>query len=412
MSKEMKQVLPESERNKIKAAAFAADPRVYHNDISQFASAYNLTYGQAMEFMIEPDDESVGTVVEDFLERCGYVLETTRDNESTPTHEVFDTENVDTAEANAVIQWAKDEYFSSIHTDDFYLVGTQPVQFAASTRGGLTDAINRPNYGNLQTTYLETDDIQLSDIIARRIPVRGNTYVGPKIDRPDDFKLTNIGEGANIPKWYMSTGKDVTTLVKAGYGTSVTYELLRANNVMNLEALGEFSRMMGFLTLQEMINEGIQVIALAATGYPDSGNLTLDKKEFIKMVGQRKSGTSYNTIIGTLEFMADYLGIDLTYTSSNQTPGMGARTLIEQLVGTQRLGIRTSEEVNALSATKSGVLFDRRYMLEYLFERGGDINEQKRNAENQTIDYFNTFQYAYRLTSFASDAGAILATLT
>ena len=407
MSDKMENVLPEDEYQKIDAKAFAANPQDYHKAISDFADAYGLSYGQAMQFMIKPDEDSTGTVVEDYLERRGFVMETTKEHQSTPTPEVFDND----ADTAAAVEWAKDEYFSSIHTDDFYLVGTQPVQFAASTRGGLNDAINRPNYGPLQTTYMESSDIQLSDIIARRIPVRGNTYLGPNIDKPDDYNLTHISEGADLPEYYMSTGKDTNVLVKAGYATRVTYELLRTNNSMSLEALGEFSRMLGFITSEQIVNEGLTMIAGAAEASDSvNGGGGFDKKEFIKLVGQRKAGTTYNTIVGTLNFMAEYLGVDLSYNSANDAPGLGARTLIEQLVGTQRLGIRTSAEVAQLTGSK-GLLFDKRYMLEYLFERGGEISEQKREQSNQTIAYYNTFNYAFRLTSFASDSKAIIADL-
>lgn len=398
-------VLPQEMHHSIDAQDFANNPQTLYNDVMEFARTYHTSYERAMQFLIKPDEESSRDVVEDYLERRGFVLETTEEYDSTPTPAIFEN----AADAEAAVSWAKNEFFYTIHDERFYRVGTRPISFA-NTRGELTDAFNPETYGMLQTTYIENSDIMLADIIARRVPVRGNTYVGPHIEPPEDYRLTGIAELGDIPTWEMKTGQKPTKLLKAGFGNIVSYELLRTEGNMTIEALGEFSRMLGFLTMEEIVNRGIKIIADGATAYPAN---TLDKKSYIKLVGQRKKGTSYNTIIGTLEFMAEYLGVDLSYTSSNEITGTGARTLIEQLVGTQRLGIREHDEVDTFTeGSKKGVLFDRRFMLEYLFERGGDVNEEDREPSNQSIGYYSTFNFAFRKTSYFDDAGAILATAT
>lgn len=397
-------LLPEEQFQVIGAQDYANDPNKHFKEVMDFATQYKMSFGQALNYIIKPDDESTGNTTEDYLERRGFALETTEDVDSTPCPEIFSNE----ADTEAAVQWAKDEFFYTIHDANFWKVGTRPVQFVGDTRGSLPEAINKPNYGMLQATYLDTDDIMLADIIARRIPIRGSKYIGPNIEKPKNYKLTGIAELGDIPTWKMTTGSSTVETEKAGYGNTVSYELLRTNGNMSIEALGEFSRMLGFLTLQEMINNGIQIIAEGADDYTPTD--PLDKEEFIKLVGRRKVGTRYNTVIGSLEFMAAYLGIDLNYASSNRVPGVGPRSLIEQLVGEQKLGIRESEEVPALTG-KKGVLFDKRYMLEYIFERGGEVNEEERKASNQSISYYSTFNYTFKKTEYFDDAKATLATL-
>lgn len=400
--------LPADKYQCIGAQDFADNPELHISEVREFAKTYEMTYGDAVEYLIEPDEESSADAIEDYLERRGFVLESTRANQSTPTPQVFNNE----ADSEAATEWVKDEYFNFIHNDRFWTVGVNPVSFAGgNTRGGLTDVMNRGEVGMVDPTYLAVGDIELADIIGRRIPIQGNKYIAPHVTKPKNYKLTGIAELGDIPVWKMTTGETPVKTLKAGYGHIISYEMLRTDGDFTMEALAEFSRMLAFLTLQEVINRGIKLVADGATAYAPSA--ALNKQEYIKLVGQRKTGTSYNTIIGTLEFMADYLGVDLSYASANTVAGVGARSLIEMLVGGQRLGIRDHTEIsNFTQATKKAVMFDRRFCLEYVFGRNSDVEEEDRNPSNQSISFFNTFDFAFKTTEYFTDTNPILATLT
>ena len=402
-------VLPPEMHGVIAAQDFAENPDTHLSEVKDFADTYDLTYGNAVGYLVEPDDDSTEDPIEDYLERRGYVLESTARHQSTPTPQVFDDQKGG-ADALAAVEWTKNEYFNYIHNDRFWAVGTRPVAFAANTRGALSDALNRGTVGMVDPTVILVGDIELADIIARRVPISGNTYIGPHVQKPKNYQLTGIAELGDIPTWKMVTGETPVKTIKAGYGHVISYEMLRTDGNFTMEALGEFSRMLAWLTLQEVINRGIKVVADAASAYSVAA-ASFDKKEYIKLVGRRRTGTSYNTVIGSLEFMAEYLAVDMSFQSGSDMPGAGSRTLIEMLVGGQRLGIRESAEVSNF-AGKAGCLFDRRFMVEYIFSRNSDIEEEERIASNQSVGMYNTFDFNFKKTEYADDANATLITLT
>ena len=251
-------------------------------------------------------------------------------------------------------------------------------------------------------------DLEISDIIGSRQEISGSRATLPKVTEPKKWKLTNIGEFGEIPKWRFGVGENLTELAKAGYGHEVSYELLRSPG-QTMEGLALFAMWLAFNATRDIVDEGLQkAFNNARTG--KTGATTLDRKSAIKMLAQRKKGTQFNVAVGTLDAFVEYAAVDWTFNSNNPAPltydTMGAtRTFLNTPMGQQIITYRTGDEVAALSGANQKLgLIDRRFVLEYFFERNSNIEEQDVNRGQQFVSFYRTFNYAWELMVMADDA--------
>jgi hypothetical protein len=128
------------------------------------------------------------------------------------------------------------------------------------------------------------------------------------------------------------------------------------------------------------------------------------------MLAQREKGTQINLVVGNLDFFVEYGAVDWTLNSSDKGyltyDSMGAtRTFLNTPMGMQLITYRTGTEVAALAgASPIGGAIDKRFVLEYFFERNSNIEETDMNRGQQCVNFYRTFNYGYAKMVMADDA--------
>ena len=405
-------VLPAQDFQTIEAAKIGQDSLKSVTDVVMaYADAHNVSFSKAATHLIKPAEDSDADIVVDVLERNGIALTSGMAHQSTPTQRVFDN----AALSAWGIEYVQNCFFYQIHDAAFFRIGTHSVGFAANAggagRGALPtegNAFNPPTAIPVMPEKILYQDLEIADIIGSRQEISGSRATLPKVTEPKNWKLTNIGEFADIPTWRFSVGENLTELSKAGYGHEVSYELLRSPG-QTMEGLALFAMWLAFNATRDIVNEGLQLgFNSARTG--KTGATTLDRKSAIKMLAQRKKGTQFSLAVGTLDAFVEYASVDWTMNSNNPAPltydTMGAtRTFLDSPLGRQIIAYRDDTEVAALGgATEKLGLMDTRFVLEYFFERNSNIEEQDINRAQQYVSFFRTFSYTFAKMVMSDEA--------
>lgn len=403
--------LPEGDFHTVKADAVAGqDFTKVTKDVVAFADAHNVSLTKAAGHLIEPDDESDKDIIVDVLERNGIALTSGRQGPSTDTAVVFN----DAELAAWGTEYVQEVFFSQIHDEQFWQVGTgHSVGFAGrgSARGDLpTDgnAFNPPTIVPIMGDKILYQDLEIADIIGSRREIMGSKVTLPKVTEPKNWKLTNIGEFGEIPKFRMGVGEQLEEIAKCGWAYEVSYEFLRTPG-STMEALALFAMWLAFNATRDIVDEGLQLAFSGATAY-SSGAATLDRKSAIKMLAQREKGTQINLVVGNLDFFVEYGAVDWTLNSNEKGyltyDSMGAtRTFLNTPMGQQLISYRTGTEVAAVAGSDpiAGAI-DRRFVLEYFFERNSNIEETDMNRGQQAVNFYKTFNYGFAKMVMANDA--------
>lgn len=405
-------VLPEADFGTVQAASLAgADFTKITKDIMAFAEVHNVSLTKAASHMIDPDDDSDRDVIRDALERQGIALRSGREGPSTETAVVFNDPEL----AAWGIEYIQEVFFSQVHDEQFWQVGTpHSVGFAGrgSARGDLPtqgNAFNPPTVVPIMGDKILYQDLEIADIIGARREITGSRATLPKVTEPKNWKLTNIGEFGEIPKFRMGVGELLTELAKCGWAYEVSYEFLRTPG-STMEALALFAMWLAFNATRDIVNEGLQLAFDGATAH-STGAAELTRKSAIRMLAQRKKGTQINLVVGDLEFFVEYAAVDWTLKSNNEGhltyDSMGAtRTFLHTPMGRQLIAFRNDGEVASLPAASPPVAgaIDTRFVLEYFFERNSNIEETDMNRGQQAVNFYRTFNYAFEKMVMADDA--------
>ena len=176
-----------------------------------------------------------------------------------------------------------------------------------------------------------------------------------------------------------------------------------------MEALAYFAMWLAFNATRDIVDEGLQLAFTGGTAY-GAGQATLDRKSAIKMLAQRKKGTQINLLVGNLDFFVEYAALDWTLKSNNEGDltydSMGAtRVFLNTPMGRQLISYRNGTEVAELGGNdpKAGAI-DKRFVLEYFFERNSNIEETDMNRGQQAVNFYRTFNYAFEKMVMADDA--------
>ena len=73
-------------------------------------------------------------------------------------------------------------------------------------------------------------------MIAVRYTITGNKLEIPTLDTPEDFKISIVPEGGDLPEETMKSGEKFERTQKTGYVLRITYEMRNSNSPISMPA--------------------------------------------------------------------------------------------------------------------------------------------------------------------------------
>lgn len=289
----------------------------------------------------------------------------------------------------------------------------EPVRLAGAGagRGGQPQPFNEPTYGfEVRREYDEP--LRLSDVVARRVPITGDTYRAGILETPEDTRLRKVGEGADLPRFKITTSEKPSTMEKIGYGLEASYEFYRGSD-RRMDVLTEAQRQKAQQVEIALIDEALELIG---TGGP-SGDTTRvaptavafgaapTVQQIINLHIRAPGGYRVNTVVGTLDAVTTYLSTDVFFQSNNRMPGVPDRNrALARFVGPEIVDWKTTEDVPSLTETNKPVMlaFDRRKCIDYIVERRGMVSERSQNESNQTVLLTNSHSTVFHVKAEAN----------
>jgi hypothetical protein len=278
----------------------------------------------------------------------------------------------------------------------------QVADQAGNYRSSLPRPFNPENTGEMEMRRNYNPRVRIADVIAVRKTIIGDQYEAPIVEEPKNTKLRPVGDG-NLPRYKMTTSKEVTRTSEIGYELELTDKLRRSQRI-TIDAITEVQLAKARQTENAIVNHFLDMIGKDAQTI-DFGAGPLDRNDIIHMHLIPDDDYMITTIIGELELIAQYAGADIFYTSNNQamvTPSR--RNFVDAILGNEFIAKKNRADVTELAVTskRAGIAFDRRSTLDYIVEQRGTVQETYRaNRERSTV-IANSHNFAGRLKTEAS----------
>lgn len=381
---------------------FAKNLPKHLSEVSDFCESHNLPLAWGMSHFSPPTKESPLDCLLDVMNQRELYTEPTRWEPAATMASLFDDSEVNFSLGVAFLQEcfhanvAADTIYSPVHSQYLRLKHTPYAEMAISTRAILNDAFDPETIGMLEKEKDFTLRVMLSQVIARRQPIRGSQYLAPTLDTPEDTKLRPVDAAADLPLYKMDVGETPVRTKEIGYALQLGYSLMRSSDV-TIDAIAWVQRIKALQTEDALINAAIDVVGGKAKAHAFPAEPT--KKDLIKLHLQPDGIVTLNTIGGTLDAVAEYAAVDLTFTSSNQAPmAAGRRTWLDDLMGIETIFKRDPDEVSELKVSGDKpvmIVWFKEFGVVYIVERNGSIAETQRNPLARNIVLTNSHNFAF-----------------
>ena len=383
-------------------ADFAKDVGKHLDEVSAFCESHNLPLAWGMSHFSPPTKEAPLDCLLDVMDRRGLHTEPTRWEPAATMAEIFDDSDANFSLGIAYLQEcfhanvAADTIRHPINNQYLRLKHTPYAEMAISTRAILNDAFDPETIGMLEKEEDFTLRVMLSDVIARRQPIRGSTYLAPTLTTPENTRLRPVDAGADLPMYEMDVGDTPVRTREIGYALRLGYSLMRSSDV-TIDAITWVQRIKAIQTEDALIDTAVDVVGgkSIAHAFP----ATPARKDLIKWHLQPDGIVRINTIAGTLDAIAEYENVDTTFNSMNAAKiAMGMRTYKDDLMRVETIFKRKSSEVPALKvADDKPVLIGwfKMFGVVYIVERNGSIAETQRNPLGRNIVLTNSHNFEF-----------------
>jgi hypothetical protein len=253
--------------------------------------------------------------------------------------------------------------------------------------------------------------IPLNDLLANTTTIQGTDYRAMYIDWPDtaNYHYSRVGEGADIPAVYLTSGERSIKLHKYGVKIVATYEQLRrvpldivALLVQRIAIQSDVDKIPKIMNI--MIN-GDGNANTAATSYNlttlDTGatanNPTL--RSYLAYRMKFKNPYRLTTLLAQEDALLNLAMVPVSATGQGGAV-LGANGIGQINIGGQAGGsLAGSVDGYVVDDAPTGVVvgFDKNLAIERIVEVGSTIQEMQRWMQNQTEELFLTEVEGYRV---------------
>ena len=385
------------------------------SEIEDYCTSYNLPLTWGLNAFSPPEKDDPQDCLLSILDRQGFRTQPSRWQPASPVAQFFSNTEESSKlgiafleecfYANVAAPRRQPAWMPAAEQQYRSLVSTPYGELASNSRSLLNEAFDPETIGMLE---LEDDfslRVMLTDVIARRQPIRGSTYLAPILKTPVDMRVRPVDADAPLPSMDMDVGEEATRTGEIGYQLRIGYSLMRSSQV-TIDAIAWLQRIKAIQTEDALIDGAIDAVgAVASTSVAFPATPTED--DIINLHLQPDGMIRINTIAGTIPALVRYIKVDPTRRSGNNTPLMGQEDYVDDIMGMRKVFKRNAgtdgvAELEVTGSKPTLIGWDKRLGVVYVVERGGTISERGRKIEDRQIIIANSHNYAFHTTEMAN----------